>query len=122
MSEAIETNKLFVGNLHWDVRWGELKEFFGQWGEVAYASVSLDRETRRSRGFGFVTFVNAEDAAKAKKEAQGKTLNERELFVDFARARPDAPDTPAEDNDDDDTDDSAAEEAADDEATEEEEE
>lgn len=91
MSEAIETNKLFVWNLHWDVRRWELKEFFSQWGEVAYASVSLDRETRRSRGFGFVTFVEAADAAKAKEEAQGKTLNDRELFVDFARARPDAP-------------------------------
>jgi len=91
MSESIETNKLFVGNLHWDIRWGDLKEFFGQWWEVAYASVSLDRETRRSRGFGFVTFVNAEDAATAKTEAEWKELNSRELFVDFARARPDAP-------------------------------
>jgi RNA recognition motif-containing protein len=47
--ENIETNKLFVGNLHWHVRWQQLKEFFAQWGEVEYASVSLDRETRKSR-------------------------------------------------------------------------
>ena len=47
--ENIETNKLFVGNLHWNVRWQGLKEFFGQRGEVVYASVALDRDTNRSR-------------------------------------------------------------------------
>ena len=67
----------------------ELKEYFGQWGEVAYASVSLDRETRKSRGFGFVTFVNAEDAAKAKEESNEQELHGRPIYVDFARSRDD---------------------------------
>ena len=86
----IENNKLFVGNLHWHVRWPELKEFFSQWGEVEYASVSLDRETKRSRWFGFVTFVNAEDAAKAKEEANEQELQGRPIYIDFAKARDDA--------------------------------
>ena len=90
MSETIETNKLFIWNLHWNVRRQELKEFFWQRWEVAYASVSLDRETRRSRWFGFVTFVNSEDAEKAQKECAWKMLHEREIYVDFARARPDS--------------------------------
>jgi len=47
--ENLEMNKLFIGNLHWNVRWPVLKEHFGQWGEVAYASVALDKESNRSR-------------------------------------------------------------------------
>lgn len=86
----IETNKLFVGNLHWNVRWAELKEFFAQWGEVEYATVSLDRETRKSRWFGFVTFVNAEDASRAKEEANEQELMGRPMYIDFARSRDDA--------------------------------
>lgn len=82
------SNKLFIWNLNWQVRWQELKDFFSQWGEVAFASVSLDRETNRSRGFWFVTFVNEEDAIKAKEEATWQLLKERELFIDFARPKP----------------------------------
>lgn len=88
---SIEPNKLFVGNLHRQVRRQELKEFFSQWWEVAYASVSLDRETKKSRGFWFVTFINAEDAAKAKEESNEKELHGRPIYVDFARSRDDAP-------------------------------
>lgn len=84
---SIEPNKLFVGNLHRQVRRQELKEFFSQWGEVAYASVSLDRETKKSRGFGFVTFVNADDAAKAKEQANEQEMHGRPIYVDFARSR-----------------------------------
>jgi RNA recognition motif-containing protein len=86
---VIESNKLFVGNLHRHVRWQELKEYFSQRWEVEYASVALDRETKKSRGFGFVTFVNAADAEKAKLEANEKELNGRVIYVDFARARED---------------------------------
>lgn len=98
-NEAIETNKLFIWNLHWNVRRQELKEFFWQRWEVAYASVSLDRETRRSRWFGFITFVNREDAEKAKAECAWKTLHDRELYVDFARARSNEPSDKEEKND-----------------------
>ena len=87
MTDNIETNKLFVGNLHRHVRWQELKEFFSQWGEVEYASVAFDRESRRSRWFGFVTFINADDANKAKEEANEQELNGRPIYIDFARAR-----------------------------------
>lgn len=83
-----ETNKLFVGNLHWHVNRQELKEFFSQWGEVEYCTVMLDRETKKSRGFGFVTFVNAEDAARAKEESHEKELHGRPVFLEFARTQP----------------------------------
>ena len=91
MSETIENNKLFIWNLHWDVRWQDLKEYFSQYGEVAYASVSLDRETKRSRGFGFVTFVNAEDAQNAYEQANEVEFKGRQLYLDWARAREEAP-------------------------------
>jgi cold-inducible RNA-binding protein len=91
MTDQLETNKLFVGNLHWNVRWQSLKEFFGQRGEVVYASVALDRETNRSRWFGFVTFENEEDAIKAKEEANEQELEGRPMYLDFARAREEAP-------------------------------
>lgn len=82
------SNKLFVGNLNWQIRRQELKDHFGQWGEVAYATVSLDRETKRSRGFGFITFINEEDAIKAKEEATGKEFHDRELYIEYARPKP----------------------------------
>lgn len=87
MSENIETNKLFVGNLHWHIRRQELKEYFSQWGEVEFATVAFDRESKRSRWFGFVTFVNADDATRAKAESNEQELNWRPIYVDFARAR-----------------------------------
>lgn len=87
MVDNIETNKLFVGNLHWHVRRQDLKEYFSQWWEVEYASVALDRETRRSRGFGFVTFTKAEDAGRAKTEGNEQELQGRPIYIDFARAR-----------------------------------
>jgi len=98
--ENLEMNKLFIGNLHWNVRWPELKEYFGQRGEVAYASVALDQETKRSRWFGFVTYVNADDAATAKDAANEQELEGRPMYIDFAQARDDSPktDVDTEDN------------------------
>ena len=96
MTDQLETNKLFVGNLHWNIRWQSLKEFFGQRGEVVYASVALDRETNRSRWFGFVTFADEADAIKAKEEANEQELEGRPMYLDFARAREEAPEEVAE--------------------------
>ena len=100
MTETIENNKLFIWNLHWDVRWQDLKEHFSQFGEVAYASVSLDRETKRSRGFGFVTFVNAEDAQRAMDEANETEFKGRPLYISQARARDESPAPESHGNDD----------------------
>ncbi len=83
----METNKLFIGNLSWNVNWQTLKDVFGEYGEVAFARVVTDRETKKSRGFGFVEFVNAEDAAKAKEALDGAEVDGREIRVDFATER-----------------------------------
>lgn len=78
-------NKLFVGNISWNVDDQQLKEFFSQVGEVEKAEIIYDKVNNRHKGFGFVTFVNAEDAAKAIEELNGKELDGREVKVDEAR-------------------------------------
>jgi len=86
----IETNKLFVGNLDRSIKRQDLKDFFEEVtgeGSVAFTSVASDRETGKSRGFGFVTFVNSEDAATAKEECNEKELNGRPIYIDFAKSR-----------------------------------
>jgi RNA recognition motif-containing protein len=70
MTPERETNKLFVGNLSRDTKRRDLKDFFAQFGEVAFTSTAFDKEKRRPRGFGFVTFENEADAAKAKDAAE----------------------------------------------------
>jgi len=90
MTENTSTTKLFVGGLPWKIRWAELRELFSQFGDIVFASVKLDRETRRSRGFGFVEFENAEDASKAQSAMDGSELEGRTLKVDFAIERPES--------------------------------
>ncbi len=84
----ISQTKLFVGGLNRKLRGKELREEFSKFGEVAFARVKLDKETGKSRWFGFVEFVNPEDAAKAQKEMDGQELMGRVVKVDFARENP----------------------------------
>lgn len=83
----METNKLFVWNISWNIDWKQLKETFSEFGEVAFARVVTDRESGRSRGFGFVEFTNIEDATKAKEAMNWKELDGRELKIDFAQEK-----------------------------------
>ncbi|MFZ2026684.1 MAG: RNA-binding protein [Microgenomates group bacterium] len=82
----MDQNKLFVAGLPWAINNDSLRELFSQYGEITEAVVIMDRETQRSKGFGFVTFKNAEDAKKAldmnDKEVEGRTL-----VVNVARPR-----------------------------------
>lgn len=86
--QVISQTKLFVSGLAWKMRGLQLREEFEKFGEVVFARVVLDKETGRSRGFGFVEFVNAEDAAKAKEGMDETELWEREIKVDFAKENP----------------------------------
>ena len=78
--------KLFIGSLAWATNDDSLKEFFSQFGEVSSASVVTDRESHRSRGFGFVEFANDEDADKAVTGADGKDLDGRQINVSVAQS------------------------------------
>ncbi len=84
------TKKLFVGNLSWGVSWQDLKEAFHAHGEVTYAKVITDRDTGRSRGFGFVEFASIEDATKAKEAMEGQELDGREIKIDYAEEKNEA--------------------------------
>ncbi|MFA6512629.1 MAG: RNA-binding protein, partial [Patescibacteria group bacterium] len=61
----MDKNKIFVGSLPWSINNDSLKELFAKYGEVTEAVVIMDRETQKSKGFGFVTFATPESAQKA---------------------------------------------------------
>ena len=61
--------KIFVGGLRWETTTDKLKEYFGQFGEITESVVIMDRNTGRSKGYGFVTFATPDAAAKATSDA-----------------------------------------------------
>lgn len=77
--------KLYVGNISWNSTSESLKEYFEQFGAVEDAFIMKDKVTRRSKGFGFVTFTNEEDAQKAIEATNGKEFDGRALTVNEAR-------------------------------------
>ena len=85
--ETQVSNTLFVWNLPWSLRGKDLSEIFSQYGEVVFSRVILDRETRKSKWYGFVEFANTEDAEKAKEEMHEAEVNGRSIKIDYARPR-----------------------------------
>lgn len=81
--------KLFVGNISWGVDNQMLQEAFEQAGVVVSAFVVTDRETRRSRGFGFVEMESEEAAQAAIEMWHEKELDGRAIIVNVARPRED---------------------------------
>lgn len=81
------TNKLYVGNLAFTTSSQDLQELFAAAGTVESASVVEDRDTGRSRGFGFVEMSSQEEAAKAIEQFNGKEVNGRSLTVNEAKPR-----------------------------------
>ena len=79
-------NKLYVGNLSYNIRDDDLQQAFAQYGSVSSAKVMMDRDTGRSKGFGFVEMSN-EDAEKAIAQFNGTEMNGRALTVNEARPR-----------------------------------
>jgi len=79
--------KLYVGNLSWDTTDEGLRAAFSEFGSITEAVVISDRDTGRSRGFGFVSFENGADADNAVEGMDGKTLDGRMIKVNEARER-----------------------------------
>jgi len=82
------STKLFVGSLSWNTTSAELQNAFANCGDVVEAKVITDRDTGRSRGFGFVTYSDPEGATRAIEELDGSTLDGRTIRVDRANDRP----------------------------------
>ena len=80
-------NKLYVGSLSWNTDDSGLKAAFEEFGEVTEAKVITDRDSGRSRGFGFVTFVDSESARAAIDGMNGTELDGRTLKVNEAQER-----------------------------------
>lgn len=79
--------KLYVGNLSFNTSESALRELFAQHGEVVSASLVMDRETGRPRGFGFVEMSNDEEANAAIAALSGKNFDGRDLTVNEAKPR-----------------------------------
>ncbi len=78
-------NKLYVGNLPYSVRDGDLEQSFGQFGTVTSAKVMMERDTGRSKGFGFVEMGSDAEAQAAINGMNGQPLGGRSLVVNEAR-------------------------------------
>ena len=84
-------NKLYVGNLSYNVSSSDLEQLFGQHGTVQSAEVIADRETGRSKGFGFVQMGSDEEAQAAISALNGQQHDGRALTVNEAKPREDRP-------------------------------
>ena len=80
-------NKLYVGNLPYQVRDSDLEQAFSQFGQVTSAKVMMERETGRSKGFGFVEMASAEFAQAAITALNGMSVDGRSITVTLARPR-----------------------------------
>jgi len=87
MSGNAGGSKLFVGNLAWSTDSESLKYSFGQYGDIVDAIVMQDRETGRSRGFGFITFKEQANADAAIEALNGQEVDGREIRVNYANSQ-----------------------------------
>ncbi|HBQ50402.1 RNA-binding protein [Candidatus Daviesbacteria bacterium RIFCSPLOWO2_01_FULL_38_10] len=85
----MNNKKLFVGSLPWEVDDAKLAQIFAQAGTVVSAQVVKDRDTGRSRGFGFVEMSTDEEAQNAVNNLNGTDVDGRKIVVNIARPRED---------------------------------
>src|SRR3954465_9576076 len=84
-------NKLYVGNLSYNIRDEDLQQAFAQYGSVSSAKVMMDRDTGRSKGFGFVEMGSDAEAPAAINAMNGQALDGRAIVVNEARPREERP-------------------------------
>jgi len=87
VARNMSSSKLFVGGLSWGTDDQSLREAFSEFGDVTEARVILDRDSGRSRGFGFVSFSSGEEAASALSAMDGKEIQGRSVRVNYAAER-----------------------------------
>ena len=85
------SNKLYCGNLSYNVGSAQLEDMFADYGRVVSAQVIMDRDTGRSKGFGFVEMSNQQEASAAIAGLDGKDNDGRSLQVNEARPREERP-------------------------------
>ena len=82
------SKKLYVGNLNYNTTEDDLRDLFGQFGTVNSANIIIDRETRRSKGFGFVELEEDDAADAAISQLDGQEVGNRNLRVNEAISKP----------------------------------
>uniref|UniRef100_UPI00398EBF8B cold-inducible RNA-binding protein B-like n=1 Tax=Pristiophorus japonicus TaxID=55135 RepID=UPI00398EBF8B len=82
-----EEGKLFIGGLNFDTDEQALEEVFSKYGQISEVRVIKDRDTQTSRGFGFITFENPDDANDALQAMNGKSIDGRQIRVDHAEKK-----------------------------------
>ena len=85
---------IYIGNISYNMTDGELGDLFAPYGEVSSAKIIMDRETGRSKGFGFVEMPNSGEAENAIRDLNDKEVNGRNLRVNEARPREERPRRP----------------------------
>ena len=78
---------IYAGNLHYDMDEDQLRRLFEEYGEVESVKVIIDRDTGRSKGFGFVEMADDDAGHKALEELNGQEIQGRNLKVNIARER-----------------------------------
>lgn len=85
------SKNIYVGNLSYNTREADLEDLFGQYGTVASAKIISDRDTNRSKGFGFVEMDDASAADAAISELDGREFQGRNIKVNEAKEREERP-------------------------------
>ncbi|HLB52959.1 MAG TPA: hypothetical protein VJK48_04550 [Chlamydiales bacterium] len=85
MNQQQQNQKLYVGNLNFDASEDEVRELFGNYGQVEDVKIVMDRFSGRSRGFAFVRMDSADSAGKAKDALNGQPFQGKALVIDWAR-------------------------------------
>nr|ACV33079.1 glycine-rich RNA-binding protein [Limonium bicolor] len=88
---CMSSSKLFIGGLSWGTDDQSLKDAFASFGDVTEARVIMDRNTGKSRGFGFVEYNDTESASSAMSSMDGQELNGRNIRVSYATERESGP-------------------------------
>lgn len=81
------STNIYVGNLTFQTNSADLEHLFSEYGEVTKAQVITDRDSGRSRGFGFVEMTSSDEAQKAISGLNGKDVDGRQLTVNLAKPR-----------------------------------
>ncbi len=89
--QGMDATNLFVTNFSWNLTEEDMRGIFSEYGDLESVKLITDRETGRSRGFGFVKFANADDADKALNELNGREFDGREIAVVVAKPREERP-------------------------------
>ncbi len=82
------SSNIYVGNLSWNLNESDLQNLFSEFGDVESVKIIFDRDTNRSKGFGFVEMSDNDSASKAISALNGKELDGRNIRVNMSEPRP----------------------------------